>query len=275
VWRFDPPDRDQFRISLTRSYRAPGLSSLVALPSLSTLYPVTESNVASSPDKAGNPDLKPEIARGIDFALEHYTGSETVASVSFFARHIQDLMRTVTDLEDVPWSAFPRWVARPRNIGDASTRGIEFDEKLALTDLIANAPALTLRSNFSVYRSDVAGIFGPNNRIDQQPNFQSNLGFDYKLSGLPWLLGSNVSWTPPYTIQSTDTQSSYLGVRRIIDVYALWTLSPDVKLRFTLSNLSPHQYITATTTQQGPQAQTVTTVGGTTTLAAIRLEVKL
>lgn len=275
VWRFDAPERDQVRWSLTRSYRAPTLQNLVGLPVLSPLYPVDGPNVASSPDQAGNPDLKPETALGFDTALEHYLPRDGVMSVSFFARHIQNLIRTVTELEDVPWSPDPRWVARPRNVGAASTRGIEADAKFDVQTLWATAPDVTLRGNVSVYRSDVEGVFGPNNRIDQQPNLQSNLGFDYRLGHPAWTVGANVSYTPPYTIQSTDTQASFLGVRRIVDAYALWTVSPTAKVRFSISNLSPHQYLTAVSTVQGPQLQVVTTEGPTTTLFAVRLELRI
>ncbi|MGA2550580.1 MAG: TonB-dependent receptor, partial [Burkholderiaceae bacterium] len=124
VWRFDEPDRDQLRISVTRSYRAPTLQQLIALPSVTTLYPVTGTNVASAPDTVGNPHLKPELATGLDIALEHYDFHSGVMSISVFDRDIHDLMRNVTTLETVVYSKFPRWVSQPVNFGDATTQGI-------------------------------------------------------------------------------------------------------------------------------------------------------
>lgn len=275
VWRFDEPDRDQFRISLTRSYRAPSLQSLIALPSVNTLYPVTETNVASAPDMVGNPKLKPELATGIDLALEHYDLHGGVMSISFFDRSIHDLMRNVTSLQTVAYSPVQRWVSMPVNFGNAMTQGIEMDAKFRLDDLMANAIPMTLNANLSLYRSHVEGVLGPNNRLDQQPNALANLGFDYKITPVTWTVGSSVSWTPPFTIQSTNVQSTFYGVRRQIDAYALWTIDANTKVRFSATNVLPVDYLTANTTIQGDQVQNVTTSGRTTTLFAIRLERRL
>jgi iron complex outermembrane receptor protein len=275
VWRFDEPDRDQLRISLTRSYRAPSLQQLIALPSVTTLYPVTESNVASAPDKVGNPTLKPELATGLDIALEHYDFHNGVMSVSFFDRSIHDLIRNVTTLEDVVYSKFPRWVSAPVNFGDATTQGIEADAKFRLDDMFANLPPVTLNANISFYRSHVEDVIGPYNRLDQQPGVLANLGGDYKFPSGRLQIGGNVSWTPPFTVQSTNTQSTSYAVRRQIDVYTLWVIDPDTKLRFSATNLSPLEYLTDATTIQGNQVQNVITSGRTTTLFAVRIERRL
>lgn len=42
------------------------------MPSLNTLCPVPGGNVASAPDRAGNPALRPEVANGIDLGWERY-----------------------------------------------------------------------------------------------------------------------------------------------------------------------------------------------------------
>ena len=72
VWKPDPASRDQVRMSLTRSYKSPTLQNLVARPSLSSRYPASGANTATSPDRAGNPDLRPELATGLDIAFERY-----------------------------------------------------------------------------------------------------------------------------------------------------------------------------------------------------------
>ncbi len=58
VWRIPGFEKDQLRASLTRSYRAAPLNDLIASPSFSTY------NARVSPDRSGNPDLKPELAAG-------------------------------------------------------------------------------------------------------------------------------------------------------------------------------------------------------------------
>jgi hypothetical protein len=77
VWKPDPNGRDQVRISLTRSYKSPTLNNLIGRPSVSSRFPVDGPiNDATSPDRVGNPDLKPELATGID----HLNGVAVTAS---------------------------------------------------------------------------------------------------------------------------------------------------------------------------------------------------
>lgn len=279
VWRLGDTmreaARDQVRFSLTRSYRAPTLQNIIAVPTLSTLYPAPGPNTASSPDRAGNPGLHPELATGIDIAFEHYLSGHGVVSISVFRRDIRDLIRNVVSLETVPWAVDRRWVSRPQNIGDATTHGIEFDAKFQLDELMNGAPPLTVRTNVSVYGSSVSGVPGPYNRIDQQPRATANVGGDYKFRSLPLTVGGNFSWIPPYSVQDTAIQSQGYDLTRVIDTYALWTVDKTTKLRFSLSNVVPRNYITTNTIVGDGQSQRVVANGPTYRVIGLRLEMKL
>lgn len=180
------------------------------MPSLNTLYPVPGSNVASAPDRAGNPSLLPEQAHGIDIALERYLSAGGVMSVNLFHRRIRDLIRNVTSLEDVAWADQPRWASRPRNLGDATAEGVEFDAKFRLTELREDLLPLNLRMNLSLYRSRVDSVPGPDNRIDQQPHLTGNLGADYRFAGTGWTVGGSLGVTPGYRTQLSELQSQEL-----------------------------------------------------------------
>ncbi len=275
VWRFNAPKRDQLRLSLTQSYRAPTLRNLIALPSLNTLYPVPGGNVAAYPDRAGNPALEPERSQGIDLALERYLAQGGVLSVNLFHRRIRDLIRDVTTLEDVAWADEPRWVSRPRNLGRAIAQGVEFDAKFRLTELRADAPALDLRMNLSLYRSRVDSVPGPDNRIDQQPRAVGNLGADYRLPGRPWTVGGSLGVTPGYRTQLTELQSQETGLRRVLDAYVLWQIDSETRLRLSLANLTPIDSISSSSVLQGTQWQRVASTGRTDTSTTLRLEMRL
>ena len=58
---------------------------------------------------------------------------------------------------------------------------------------------IDLRGNASLFRSRVQQVPGPDNRLDQQPDYTVNLGADYRVVGLPVTLGGNLNWTPGYT----------------------------------------------------------------------------
>lgn len=262
--------KNQVRLSLTRSYRAPTLRNLIGRPALSTLYP-TGANEPTSPDSAGNPTLRPEIATGVDLAFERHLSGGGLLSANLFHRQIRDLMRTVTTLETVSWSTVPRWVARPRNIGDATTSGLELEARFKLDALWAPAPPVDLRSNLSLFRSRVQSVPGPDNRLDQQPGATLNLGADYRLADWPLTLGATLNFTPGYDARLSEDQFASQNRKRVIDAYALWRVRPGLQLRMSASNLAPTDDITGTVVA----AERARTVSPSTMNWQLQLEMKL
>jgi iron complex outermembrane receptor protein len=279
VWKPDPKGRDQVRMSLTRSYRSPTLASLIARPSISRDYPVEGANRETSPDYAGNPNLKPELARGIDIAVERYLADGGVLSANLFHRTITDLMRGVTALEVVTWSAVPRWVRRTQNIGDAVTSGLELEAKFRLDQLVGGAPPVEMRSNLALYRSRVKAVPGPDNRLDQQAKGSANLGADYRLRGTPLTLGGNANWVPGYTTRLEADQTSSVSTKLVWDAFALWTFGPELGLRLLGNNLAPRDYastsVNDTVVPGGSERTASMSRGPSYTQWQLRLELKL
>ncbi len=252
VWRLPDAPRDQVRLSLTRSYRSPNTSQLIARPTLSTLAPVGADrkggNSPTSADRAGNPKLLPELAWGLDLALEHYLDAGGLVSANLFVRQIDNLIRTVRAQEVVSWADVPRWVARPRNIGSAVSTGIELEAKARAADLVATDLPLSLRANLSLFASSVDQVKGPNNRLDQQPNYTLNLGGDLPLRGTPLTLGGNLNFTPGFIVQQIDSQVFRQGLKRVVDAYALWRVSANASARLSVANASASDFESGTTT---------------------------
>ncbi|MBA4175011.1 MAG: TonB-dependent receptor [Leptothrix sp. (in: Bacteria)] len=247
VWKPDPKGRDQVRLSLTRSYRSPDLGNLIARPSFSRDYnPRLGSNIKAAPDSAGNARLAPELATGIDIAIERYLDAGGVLSANVFRRNITDLMRGVPQLETVSWSPFPRYVRRMQNIGDATTSGLELEAKFRLDQLVSGASAVELRGNLSLYRSRVKSVPGPDNRLDQQAKASANLGADYRMRGRPLTLGGNINWVPGTTTRIDADQTSTTSTKAVWDAYALWAFTPNVGLRLLGNNLVARDYATTT-----------------------------
>ena len=263
VYRIPGHDKDQLRGSVTRSYKAPALNDLIAVPTISTY------NDATRPDRTGNPNLKPELATGIDLAYEHYLGKSGLLSASAFVRNIGDLMRRQTVLVG------SRWVSTPINIGSARTSGIELEAKFPLTELWSDAPLIDVRSNYSRFWSRVDGIPGPNNRLDQQPKQTANLGLDYRAKGSPLSLGGSLNWTPQTIVQTTVNETATTGTKRQFDVYGLWKLNTASQLRLSANNLDARVYETARSLDTGPLVQSAATAAHTYTTFGIRYETKL
>ncbi|WP_161974494.1 TonB-dependent receptor plug domain-containing protein [Piscinibacter terrae] len=273
VWKPEPNSRDQVRLSLTRSYKSPTLNNLIGRPSVSSRFPVDGPiNDATSPDRVGNPDLKPELARGIDLAFEHYIKGGGLLSANVFHRDITNLIRTLTAVETPWWSGGkPRYVARPQNIGDAVTQGIELEAKFRASDVWEGAIPLDVRTNASFFQSRVKSVPGPDNRLDQQPSATANLGFDYRFRGMPLTVGGNYNWNPAYNTRLSEDQYAYQGAKRVLDAYALWVFNPALQLRVSGSNLTALDYVTGSTIAP----ETATTIAKSYVNWQVRLEMKL
>ena len=243
VWRPNLASKDQIRVSLTRSYRSPDLGRLIARPTINRIFPDRGANSALHPDSAGNPDLQAELAMGIDTAYEHYLPGGGLLSANVFVRQIDNLMRSQTALENVPWADVPRWVSRTQNVGSAITSGLELEAKFRLREIYIEAPAVDLRANMSLLQSRLTSLSGPNNRLEQQPDGTLNLGADYRLSGLPLRLSGNVNWTPGYTTRLADDREIWQSDKWVLDASALWVLSPSAQLRLSASNLLARDYL--------------------------------
>ncbi|WP_457427845.1 TonB-dependent receptor plug domain-containing protein [Roseateles sp. P5_E7] len=270
-YKLDPGGKEAIRMSLTRSYRSPQLQDLIARPSINSNVP----HDITTPDRAGNPDLKPELATGLEIGYEKYLTKGGLLSANFFARSINNLMRNVTALETVSWSATPRWVARPRNLGKASTMGLELEAKFRLDEYFEEALPINVRSNLSFFTSKVDGLPGPNNRIEGQPKATANLGFDYRLRSVPLSVGASLNWTPSSTIQQTSLTEVTTNRKLVSDAFVMWSVTPEQSLRLSASNLTPLDYYTGSISTTDAQIVSTRSGGPSYTQWQVRWEMKI
>ncbi|MFN0184824.1 MAG: TonB-dependent receptor plug domain-containing protein [Aquabacterium sp.] len=241
TYKLDPKGRDMVRASLTRSYKAPNLGTLLARPSINSQYTDTNAgNTELAPDRIGNPALAPELATGLDIAFERYLPGGGMWSVGMFHRQIKGLVRNVTTLGPVPWATVPRWVAQPVNFSSATTSGIELEVKgraaELLPSLMADFKTLNLRASVNLYRSRVAALPGPDNRLDGQQPWSATLGFDNRFASMPMLnVGGSVSLNPGYDTQQTLDQLQRRSATRTVDLFGQWIFRPGLAMRVAAS----------------------------------------
>lgn len=221
---------EQVRLALTRTYKAPGTGSLIPRRFTST------NNSPTEPDSQGNPDLKPELATGIDVAYEKFWGQGAMMSVSAAVRRITDYNRRGLLFVN------NRWVSLPINDGTATTKSLEFDAKFPIQTLYKTAPPIDFRFNMNRNWSKVDSVPGPNNRLDQQTPFSATIGLDYRMKGGEFTAGGSYSFKSGGPVRISESQSRYLTPRRELDVYALWKLMPKTQLRLTLANVLRQDY---------------------------------
>jgi iron complex outermembrane receptor protein len=241
-YKFDPKARDLIRASLTRSYKPPGLATLMARPTINRLYDnLSQTNTELAPDRDGNSTLRPELATGLDLAYETYLPDGGLISIGVFSRQIENLVRNVTSLQTVAYASAPRWISRPTNFATAQTQGLELEVKGRAGELMPSfferRMPLNLRAAVSFYHSSVDTVPGPNNRLDAQQPWSGTLGADYRMTSLPVTAGGNLTVTPGYITQQTTSQALEQSRTRGFDLFARWAYSPTLAFRLSANQL--------------------------------------
>jgi outer membrane receptor protein involved in Fe transport len=265
LYKFAGTKNDQVRLGVTRTYKAPGVNSLVPRRFASN------NNGPTSPDQQGNPNLRPELSWGLDLAYEHYLADGGMLSASTYARRIQDITHnTITRINGL-------YVSMPVNDGVATTRGVELEAKLPLRSLWKAAPAVDVRANIARNWSSLSNVPGPDNRLDQQTPVSGNLGLDYKMAVLPLTLGGSFSFQNGGPVRITENQYAYTVPKRTLDVYGLWKFSPKTQLRLSLANALHQENVSASRYVSPATGYATSDTNLTPTSATVRamLEMKL
>ncbi|MEJ6007371.1 TonB-dependent receptor [Paucibacter sp. AS339] len=232
LWRV-PDSKDQLRLGLARSYKAPTPRELTPRRF------VANNNSPTTPDLQGNPDLLPELAWGLDASWTHPLSKSSLLSASAYLKRIEQVIVSELILQN------KHWVERRTNQGTAWVEGLELEARLSLPELIkSGAPAVELRGNWAIHRSRVLAVPGPDNRLAQQIPMSLNLGFDHRLAAPPlevmsgsFSWGGNLSLSRGATQRLAEDRWAGLPSTRVLDFYALWKLDKQNAWRLSLGNL--------------------------------------
>jgi outer membrane receptor protein involved in Fe transport len=215
----------QLRAALARTYKSPPAFSLITRRSINT------DNTPTHPDYQGNPDLRPELAWGLDASIEHFGKNGLVLSASTFYRRIEDMIGS---------SLVQRnglWLVTPDNNGSAHSGGVELEAKLPLQRMWPQSPALDVHVNVTRNWSRVAKIPGPDNILPGQTPRSGNIGLDWRPTDVPLTLGGNLSVQSSSQSKSSVTSAAFSSSSRSLDAYGSWKLGPNSQLRLSASNL--------------------------------------
>ncbi|MFB9242978.1 TonB-dependent receptor domain-containing protein [Massilia antarctica] len=220
---------DQVRMAFTRTFKAPDAARLIARPAL------TINNSASNPDSTGNPDLRPELALGIDAAYEHHWAKGALFSVSAAARRIEDCAVQALNLTG------GRWALRPENGGRCEVRTLEVETRFPLQSVAPAAPPLDLRLSPSRNWSKVDRVPGPDNRLAEQVPLSATAGIDYKAGALT--TGASFVYGGGGHVRLSQDQFTCASARRDLEMYGLWKFDSLLQLRVSVANALRHDWI--------------------------------
>ncbi|MGA1382563.1 MAG: TonB-dependent receptor plug domain-containing protein, partial [Burkholderiaceae bacterium] len=249
-----------YRLSLSHAYKPARARDLSSLPNLSTRFDPNAANNPDAPDSVGNPDLKPEQSWGLDFSAERSPGANSLLSASVFVKQMKDVQRRQTQLENVRWSAVPRWVNRPRNLGEADFVGIELEARgpaglwgqwLGLAETSAGnsnsakpqpggpvTTALEFRASFSHYWSRLNSLSGPDNRLPGQPAWELKLGFDARPAKSKLRYGASLGYTKAARYQAEPQTWVQADDDLSLEAYGLYSFSRTERLRLTVQDVA-------------------------------------
>ena len=224
LYKFPDKSGRQLRLALTRTFKAPTVGQLTARRNEADL------NTRFTADSSGNPDLKPELATGVDATYEHFWAPGATFSATASTRHITDYIRTTLSQD-----SGGRWLYQPVNDGKADVRGLGLELKFPSKLVWPTWPALDLRAGVNRNWSQVDSVPGPDNRLDQQVPLTANLGVDYKQGA--YTTGASLAFRSGGPARISAEQSTRLQARSDLDAYLLYKVSSVVQLRFTGKNL--------------------------------------
>jgi outer membrane receptor protein involved in Fe transport len=210
------PARDQLRLGLSRTYKAPTMVDLIP-----RRYTIDSNNSATDPDTQGNPQLRPELAWGLDGGYDHTFGKDGMLSASAYVRRIDDVTLPTV------WQEQGRWITMQSNQGRANSHGIALEARVPLG-------ALTLQANLARNWSRLASVPGPHNRLDQQTPLSASLGLRYTQG--PLALAAHISHEGGGDSRQSLTNWSSSAPVSKLDWSATWRLDAKRSLRVALDN---------------------------------------
>ncbi|CAN1721212.1 iron complex outermembrane recepter protein [Hyphomicrobium sp. 1Nfss2.1] len=227
-YRLSAAQNLDFRVGVARTLRRPNLGDLTPT--------ITDgSGTLSDPYERGDPNTTPEKIWGLDVGTDYYLFNGTgILAANFFARSLQDKIET-TLAEDAG-----DWVRTFRNAGDGKLYGVELEGRIPLAFM--GVPDLTLWGNATAMKSELTdALTGQKRRFDEQPDFVTNIGFDYYVAmwDTTFGLGYNRTYAYDQDILLEDGTSQYSEFSALdrLDASVRIALAEKAVLTLSASNL--------------------------------------
>ncbi len=238
---YDVTENLKARASWSTSYGRAPLGSLIAA--------VTPNDTARTVT-SGNPDLKPQLAKNIDLKLEYYYKTGTF-SVRGYRKEIADYIGSAGRSGELVGTGNDNGfdglyegyeIVQPRNLGDATYKGLEFDFRQRLTFLPGVLRGLTARANYTYLKT--RGNFGGTINLanGQLAGFiprAYNIGllYTYKKFGATYDMNYTGGW-PVVFSTTTATSNRIREPWTVMNASVTYTVFRNTTAFLSMSNLA-------------------------------------
>ena len=226
LYKFPDKSGRQLRMALTRTFKAADTRQLSARRYEAAL------NTRFTPDRSGNPGLRPELANGMDLTYEHFFAEGALFSLGGSVRSMHDHIR-----DHLGQDSTGRWLIRPANEGKAEVRTLDMELKFPLKAVSKQEQAPPLDLRFSVNRnwSKVSSVPGPDNRLAVQTPLTATMGFAYK--GDTFNAGASFAYRDGGLVRVSQAQFEWRQRHRELEAYALFKVRQGLDLRLAAGNV--------------------------------------
>lgn len=186
AYHYDYDDAWSLQSNLSQAFKSPKTDLINPTISIST---EADAGGINNPDRAGNPNLKPEIVRAFESTLG-FNRANGGFNVTGFYRDTQDFIERVIALEGT------RFVERPQNQSSASSYGVELSGRYALKQNSAGHSVM-LNGQLATIRAKIDSDNSERLASDVAP-YSAGAGISYNFQ--PWQLATSVQWnySPAY-----------------------------------------------------------------------------
>ena len=148
--RFKFDNGIQARLGYAKYLRRPNFDSLNPAVTLQ----LSNNPLVQSAGNAGNPDLKPQKSDSYDATLEYYFDGGYIAAAGYY-RNITNRVITGRQVETIDGVDYA--ISRPRNVGEASLKGVEISGQYFLDFLPGALSGVGVQGAFTYADSEIKG----------------------------------------------------------------------------------------------------------------------
>lgn len=210
----------------------------VRLPKLEQLANYTEgSGTSASPYVTGNANLRPELSKNYELALDHQLGDKGSVGLNWSQRDITDLIENRTTEESGVW------YKRAYNVGDAEAEAITLQGRYDFGFVELGAAYSKLDS--SVKDSTT----GKMRQMKGQPKYTWKLDAARKFPA-GWSAGLTYTHLGQIANGGDEDEEATESAQKLLDVYIAKTISKQLTVRLAGANLldtTKQKYKTSTT----------------------------
>jgi TonB-dependent receptor len=143
-------------------------STTYGRPDVIQLVPAASVNDAAQTIVIGNPKLKPQMAKQIEFKLEYFFKNNGLFSATYFRKHITDVLSgnnftngIVAQGNDNGFDGLygGYTIISASNLGEETLQGLELDYNQRLTFLPGELKGLAVRANYSIISASAEFFF--------------------------------------------------------------------------------------------------------------------